>query len=97
MPLDDYTRAELRRSALDYVRRQTAEVDVPMRLYELRYNINRLDGRDGRAQETLEQNRVELEYLEKLAVAMGLPTDPPAEAPQQAPNVVATQGTGEGE
>lgn len=75
MPLDDYTRAELRRNALGYVQRQTAHEDVPVRLAELRMNIERLKDRDGRASETREQNEFELDQLEKLAAVLGVSTD----------------------
>ena len=83
MPLDDQTRADLRRSALGYVQRPTATEDVPIRIRELRYNINRLEGRSGRPSETREQNQFELDQLEKLAVALDVPTEvsspPPAD------------------
>lgn len=77
MPLDDETKAELRRSALGYVQRQNAAEDVPLRIRELRLNIERLEGRDGRAVETREQNQFELDQMTKLAVALDVPTELP--------------------
>lgn len=73
--LDDYTKAELRRSALGYVQRKTAETDVPARIRELRLNIDRLEGRDGRPAETREQNEFELDQLQKLAFALDVPIE----------------------
>lgn len=81
MPLDDQTKADLRRSVLGYVQRTTAADDVPIRIRELRYNINRLEGRDGRAAETREENQFELDQLQKLALALDVPTEV-AEEPQ---------------
>ena len=80
--LDDYAKAELRRSALGYVQRDSAHDDVPARIRELRLNIDRLEGRDGRSAETREQNEFELDQLQKLAVALDIPTDVENEQPQ---------------
>lgn len=77
MPLDDETKAELRRSARGYVERQNAAEDVPSRIRELRLNIERLEGRDGTAAEMREQNEYELEQLLKRAEFEELPTELP--------------------
>lgn len=73
--IDDYEKAELARVVRRMVERDDAAEKVPVRIRELRMNIDRLEGRDGRPAVTREQNQFELHELVRRAEFEGLPTE----------------------